>query len=379
MEIIRTIHPVGQGGFYTESFKDNNVHDFMVAYDCGGNSGLFMKRYLSHFFHWELERRKIKIDAIFISHLHTDHINGLKYLLDNTNVRYLFLPQLTDDMFIESLLYNNLQSLENNKDLTNFVLEIYSGDNYGETKIVRVDFSEGENIIDLEDENIVDLTSSNVPSKIKSGTKLSFDSFWLYLPYNPPVLPHKKMTFSDYLVKKLNLNSKTLLAPSKVMDLLNTCKIGDLRDAYKNYFGSNHNSYSMTLFSGIREPYHYEIASSFDWAYILSKDSRFRINSPNFLYTGDFETQTHFYDISRFYRPLWYTIKSIQVPHHGSKNNYHPSLYENANRGFISVGTRNRYHHPSKDTLIELYRQKCLPIIVTEDDYSKFVSYYSIR
>ena len=375
MELTRIIHPVGQGGFYTESLSCNG-RDCLVVYDCGGNSGLFMKRYLSQFIHRESNREKMKIDAVFISHLHADHINGLKYLLDNTYVRYLFLPQLTDEMFIESLLYNNLQSLGNNKDLTNFVLEIYRGDNYGETKIVRVDFSEGEISIDLEGDNLVDLTSSNVPPTIKSGTKLSFDGSWLYIPYNPPVLPHKKMAFPDYLEKELNLNSKTLLSPSKATDLLKACKIGDLREAYKKYFGSNHNSYSMTLFSGMRDPYCYMI-DRFKCEWIRHYATYYSLyESTNCLYTGDFEVQTHFYDISRFYRPLWHTIGSIQVPHHGSKNNYHHSLYDNAIRGFISVGTKNKYNHPSKDTLMELYHHGCLPIMVTEDEYSKYVSHY---
>jgi len=45
MELTRTIHPIGQGGFYTETLKDGD-DEINVVYDCGGNSKAFMQNYL---------------------------------------------------------------------------------------------------------------------------------------------------------------------------------------------------------------------------------------------------------------------------------------------------------------------------------------------
>ena len=96
MKLTRTIHPVGQGGFYTESIKDDSGKEFLVAYDCGGNNKQFMEDYLKSFIHDSRDGGKMVIDAVFISHLHADHINGLEYLLKKVDVKYksqFFRPQ----------------------------------------------------------------------------------------------------------------------------------------------------------------------------------------------------------------------------------------------------------------------------------------------
>ena len=86
--MIRTFHAIGQGAFYTEFFED-----FIAVYDCGSNNNidLIRKRINATF------EEGTKIDAIFISHLHEDHVNGLEYLLDYCQVHRLFLPLLTND------------------------------------------------------------------------------------------------------------------------------------------------------------------------------------------------------------------------------------------------------------------------------------------
>ena len=48
MSVVRTFHPVGQGGFYTETF-DDSTNKSMVVFDCGGNSKKFMKEYMDSF------------------------------------------------------------------------------------------------------------------------------------------------------------------------------------------------------------------------------------------------------------------------------------------------------------------------------------------
>ena len=94
MEVTRIFHPVGQGAFYTESFNDQE----MVVYDCGGNSSLKMKEYLDKFL---TKSPQQGIEAIFISHLHDDHINGLQYLLDNSKGQHqLYIPQLTKNRLL---------------------------------------------------------------------------------------------------------------------------------------------------------------------------------------------------------------------------------------------------------------------------------------
>ena len=49
MEITRIIHPVGQGGFYSEKLVDG-AYEINMIYDCGGNSKALMESYLEHYF-----------------------------------------------------------------------------------------------------------------------------------------------------------------------------------------------------------------------------------------------------------------------------------------------------------------------------------------
>lgn len=379
MELTRTIHPVGQGGFYTESLKDDNGKEFLVAYDCGGNNKQFMEDYLESFIHNSRDGGRMVIDAVFISHLHADHINGLEYLLKNVDVKYLFLPRLTNELLVETLLYNTLQNHENAQELTDFILNLYdvrNGDYY-ETRIVQVDHSEGQGGGNQEGHNnSVDINNINQPL-IESGKNITFgpDIQWLYIPYNPPAFHGKPEGFYEYLKDELDDDKLDL---RKMPEIVKKYKISQLKSIYKEYFGSNHNSYSMTLFSGMRDPSCYKIKRCHHvWNLNCYTPYQVSHESPNCLYTGDFEAQTYYDDMKQFYGSLWPTIELIQVPHHGSKNNIHPSLYDNAIRGFISVGTENKYSHPHKMTLIEMYNQGCLPIVVTEDEWTKFVSYYS--
>lgn len=70
--MIRTFHSVGQGAFYSEDF-DN----FKMVYDCGSykNKDLIENEVKNSF------DTKEVIDAVFVSHFHEDHINGLEFLL----------------------------------------------------------------------------------------------------------------------------------------------------------------------------------------------------------------------------------------------------------------------------------------------------------
>ncbi len=381
MELTRTIHPVGQGGFYTESLKDDNGKEFLVAYDCGGNNKQFMEDYLKSFIHNSRDGGKMVIDAVFISHLHADHVNGLKYLLDNAYVKYLFLPQITDEMLIEVLLYNCHINKEDYQKLSNFIFSIREGQSqYRETKIVEVLPATNDDRINVEsNNNTVDLTSNELPREIHSRTIMSVGAtpIWLYIPYNPPVRQNDEMTFPQYLKQGLGL---TNLSPNMLPDIIRENE-EEIKQYYAEYFNGNHNSYSMTLFSGLRKPdcYHFD---SYHRRCMMRRhcscDScccRRKYCTPNCLYTGDFEP-TFINDIKSFYSDLWKTISSIQVPHHGSRNNYHPVLYTYACKGFISVGTRNRYHHPNTDTLINIHRNGCCPIIATEDPSTLYVDHF---
>lgn len=378
MELTRVIHPVGQGGFYTETLKNNNGHEFNVVYDCGGNNKASMENYLKRFIYDDAHRTRKSIDAVFISHLHADHINGLKYLLKNAYPRYLFLPQLTDDMVFEVLFHNTLSGRTNVQEMNGLITDLYGQDGgyYFESRIVKVSPTDGESNVDLEgDSNSIDLSAEDISDNmIRSGTKIHFGTPWLYIPYNPHVIPFEAGNFYDFIKKELKISYD--FGWSDLPKIVEKTPSKTLREIYARHFGSDHNAYSMTLFSGInsyhgfRIYYHRHFRKDCDrWDY------RF---TPNCMYTGDFEAKGFTSYLKLFYKPLWETISYVQVPHHGSRDNFHPDLYDSAMDGFVSVGERNKYHHPNIDTLINIHKQGCHPMVVTEDFSTMIVQNFQL-
>ena len=95
--------------------------------------------------------------------------------------------------------------------------------------------------------------------------------------------------------------------------------------------------------------------------------------SANAAYTGDMEAAS-VQGMATYYGTLWETIGSIQVPHHGSFDNYTDLLYHFSVRGFISVGNNNSFHHPGISTLTGMERNYCQPVLVTEELKTKFTT-----
>ena len=175
MEVTRIFHPVGQGGFYTESF--DNQH--MVVYDCGGKSIVFMEEYINSFLS---EIPKQPIEAVFISHLHEDHINGLQHLIAKTEVRRIFLPQLTKEKVLDVLLYNALHSskINSNDFIINFIDVIRLEREFKNVAIIQVQESEMRERPNI-DSISIDSPSTQISPSLPSGTPLTFNNnLWYY-------------------------------------------------------------------------------------------------------------------------------------------------------------------------------------------------------
>jgi hypothetical protein len=77
--------PVGQGGFHTATLG-NPGHLLHYVFDCGATRAYATQRdnmidqYIS-----EVRANSGKIDILFLSHVHADHINGVERLLDTTH------------------------------------------------------------------------------------------------------------------------------------------------------------------------------------------------------------------------------------------------------------------------------------------------------
>lgn len=401
MKVTRIIHPIGQGGFYTETLS-NEKQTKNFVYDCGGfnRKQNAMKKYLESYL--DPKSGVKEIEAVFISHFHADHINGLQYLLENARVKYLFLPQLTEDVLLESFVFNYCQTGTYNQ-VNRFLLDLYgklnsdNRDNNEEgTRFIQVNEADDSRLpedgFNIEGEGDYDLNigawnhnrRNNLNlfqlKSIPSGTIL-YCGEWLYIPFNPKISPEKREKLREELEKELGEK----ITIDNLSKLLKGAGMKKCKKIYDDIFGNQHNGYSMTLFSGTRALYLRRRGCNtlcrFERRFICHDYDFFDLyeqhcGNPNFLYMGDFEPQNNSSELKSFYNPFWKEIASIQVPHHGSKHNYNEALYKYPNRGIVSVGNDNPYHHPDIDTLIKIQEQDCHPVIVTENKSSMKIYHY---
>lgn len=394
MKITRIIHPVGQGGFYTETLS-NGTQEATFVYDCGGfdKAKSKMAKYLDSFL--PKGKPKKQIEAVFISHFHADHINGLQYLLENAEVKYLFLPQLTEEVLMEAMVYNYYTTKQINW-VNNFLMKLYRGDaQFGSeerpTRIIQVDYSndsrvpeefnEGifsENDLELRAWNWIQRTAIDLLTiKTLPANTMLHCSKWLYIPYNSKVIQKKKDDLKKELGKLLGADVTVENLPS----LLENHTVKACKEIYDKVFGPQQNKTSMTLFSGTLDHAQsypckqipdchvtHPLCDGFFWYPYCC--------NPNILYTGDYVPETDNMGLLEFYSTLWEKIATIQIPHHGSKNNYDDKLYEHPVQGIVSVGNDNPFHHPDIETLVKIQNQGCHPVIVTEDNHSMRIHHY---
>lgn len=359
MRVVRTFHPVGQGAFYSERFYEENGLEFTMVYDCGSeDSNRWELHEKIYDFRQELKGRAI--DLLFISHFHSDHVNGLKELLQDIRVRKTVVPMLTDDVITLTSIQN---SLKDDRDalFANDVLDsIYYGGQLREFfgDIIAVSPEQNNPEVRSEDYNGLEWYPKG-GAVINNGDKMQeVIDIWKYIPFNSISIDDARAkNFIDALRKEKDFLDSTG-QPMCIEEIIST-KRAALRDLYKRIIGgANDNIYTLCVESKpadgvIPEP-----------CYRLSRC----------LYFGDFESKR---------KGVWARcmatykdfpkIGTIQVPHHGSKNNWKEEMLEsNGCRHYvISTGSRNRYHHPSYWVIREIDESGYEVSVVCEDKHSE--------
>lgn len=407
MEVTRVIHPIGQGGFCTESFDDQHV----VVYDCGGNDTKSMENYIDSL---SPEFSNKTIEAVFISHLHEDHINGLQHLIDKTNVRRIFLPLLTKDKVFEALFYNAVRRTGNR--VNSFIVLLVDTIRSAERKII------GDTHLTMVTEEYVGehiqySIDESIPDIIASGSYMVYDSQWVYIPYNSktqrPIFRNIINKEHRAILKQIYNEESVSQQAQSIAEFVKQNTIQTCVEIYKLLYGGIHNSQSMPVFSGLLQKkdvymrsliedsscfldcqtehncrFHYN--NHTDYCYdncdfcIRYNCNLYHFLSPNtiicnFLYTGDYEAKEdkNMNQMKRFYNrhKVWMSICGVQIPHHGSKYNYNRQMYEHCYYAVASAGLNNKFGHPHPETLLHISQQKCLSIVVTEKHTSKFIQH----
>lgn len=386
MSMTRTFHTVGQGAFYTERHQTDNGK-FTIVYDCGSGTSKMTPKALEKKINSAFSDKDVKdeIDILFISHFHADHINGLEFLKNNFKIKNVVLPLLDekDKEDKEAIILLKVSNYLSCGNLYSDLIDNPAGFFGKETVIIKVKVNDSEEAVFTErqentnttiDIDNLDLSGRHV--QIESGTKITSKLIeelkWFFIPFNYKH-DERKIQFKDALSKqglsltdidtitKIQSNKRGIVAAYKDK----TVK-GDL------------NQNSMILFSGFGKSSYLTRCFSNNWHFPYP--CCWFPTESGCIYFGDIDlNQVGIIDnIKARLNSFLPFVGTIQIPHHGSKENFDSDMLNNLPQiecAVISFGTDNLYGHPSSWVIIELLHKRIYPHFVTEKQDSVVIQH----
>lgn len=419
----RILHPVGQGGFYTEQFMnkeedfDNSVL-FNVVYDCGSKEKNLLDKTIDYTF----PKKKSEIDILFLSHFDEDHVNGVEYLGKRVQkIKCVVMPLLKASQKVMAFLncqidFFNMPSFKviHNIDKVVFIKgvetsssELENSSRNRERNLNNIN-REYRNVINVEDTEDLEILSSGTPLSLIHLDSRKPTKEWIYIPFNicdeSEYDEFKKFLQSDDsdLAEKLTKfiegfefeNGSGKVSKFRLSEW-DEIKKG-LRKIYDKYIKeksqnlTNRNDSSMIVYSGpiennveIRNG-GWKVKSMMEGGFFLkslmqkAKEKKLVAS----LYTGDIDLNMNIGSL-KLYEYIHTKLQDyavnlglIQVPHHGSKHNFNTWLtgkFSQVPVFFYSFGLGNSYGHPFPGVRMWLYHDKKKVFEITEDKESELI------
>ncbi|QGJ72871.1 MBL fold metallo-hydrolase [Sinorhizobium meliloti] len=394
----RKQHAVGQGFFHSARLLHDDAVRLRYVYDCGA-----MKKYSA-----ALKRSVAslladadagcRLELLFISHIHADHVSGLPLLLDarkGMSVDTIVLPffNVIDRLIEFAKCANDDPSIRRDAFYKEFVVDpvaalsrfnprqilLVSSGGAGEPDgpyfdrepefrgpiVAGPDDDSSRSLWKLAGSGDVEVTQvaqDRVVARMTDHVSLvasptsSGSISWLFSPHIDPTVSAKSALFKAELFKSLNhalpAGAKIkkvrfqawLENPVNLRDLV-VNKVHDLVQAFKAV-AADLNTTSMCLYSG---PLPDEPAES----YYRGKFGTWSVNGGDrvaWLATGDadLKTASRRKPFLRRYRRLTSKISTLTLPHHGSENNFDAELITAIGPAhFIAAADRfGKWRHP---------------------------------
>jgi ribonuclease BN (tRNA processing enzyme) len=346
---------------------DNN-NETVVVYDCGAkpkNKKSLLKEIKDLF-----PEGKGVIDTLFISHFDDDHVSGILELAKKNKIKRIVLPQFSKQKWFcyaqaSINAYNDIKSLLDYLDRT-------------ESDVVEVVGAHGsdEDSIDNHPNENEDFPNNNKKNSkhryiIKSGKHIRINNIcsWVYVPINF-YASSEILSELESKIRQVEKEDGSLLTidelETKADSLTKNIRVA-INGIYHDVIGDN-NKPSMLVYSGL-----FDISKRINIFYnnhCNSFSRYYRCFYPNgclylegCLYTGDatLSSNKRYRYVKKYLGDLTYHIGTLQLPHHGSKNNFVVNTYEESlgvnledQFCFASYGCYNSYGHPSSLILTNL-------------------------
>lgn len=379
MKIIRTIHPVGQGAFYSEKFISDNGDQNIVVYDCGTKSKdyQYLTAELASYFH----KDKV-IDLFFVSHFDEDHINGITQFKDlGVKIKTVVVPLIDKKDRWFYMCTGGASVMGAINDPKSF---------FGADNVISVT-SVGDNLLDENEE--IYIPRERVDQNISSGNRISLPElslYWVYIPYNfdEDKRRNKLLTElknNDYLVnaaKEMNCTVEELLHNDKFIE----GNIAVINSIYKRICTDGANRCSLVVYSGPIERNGIPVQFCYGDRQICCRCGWIGCHwiGCGCLYLGDTDLNQGrgqkkiIKQLQVFLKHCINEIGTIQLPHHGANKNFNKLLLSyngECKLFFASFGTDNTYGHPSYDVIKQIISSDNVFCGVNESRASGLVEY----
>jgi hypothetical protein len=406
----RIQHAVGQGFFHT-AMVESVDGTFRYVYDCGATPkyrkslDAAIRAYRTSI---EVTRR---LDVLFISHAHADHVNGIARLLKGLDVDTIMLPLLTVEERLIAFARSASESpaLVNDAFYRHFIAdpaaalaqfaprqilfvgrdtlgggapgstgEIGPYDESGGDRIGGQPHAEGGPRWKLVGRGAA-LHQSTVTSKGKTepvnvatvldtrGIAIDVcmnSNFWLLAPYVDKGLTTGKRLFLREISERLKLSIAKLSHVPALKELLgDKDKITIIAKCYEK-IAHDLNATSLCLYSG---PSSIQHRDNIQLSYFTDENIYWKgvYDRIGWLGTGDatLRQRKHRENFVNHFRVLLSNVRTMTLPHHGSDKNSDEKLLESVNP-YLCVASADRYsnwHHPGS-TIVQILASRHIPM-----------------
>lgn len=355
LQVIRTIHPVGQGAFYTETLHRPGLNDDKhIVYDCGVKP--YSNRLVEEICNFL--PNKSTIDVLFISHFHEDHVNGIKLLAERYKIKHVVLPQIDDyDWYyiIENYLTTGHADVNVVSDLKAAI---------GDAKLIKVEPMDENGNGYVSDEDIaIDNINPKVAFNGRSPLVIDRKDFglWHFIVINP--LKKRDLDELKEALVNIDYDGRKLTIDDLRNPVVLTALRSEIQKAYERVFKGG-NEYSMCMLSELakrglyqsRSKYNKDIHLCDGWRCYVNCYEDYFSDIDGGLYCGDadfWRCDTLECLEARLGRRAL-NVGLLQLPHHGSKENFNIELLnwlKYLQVSFACYGSPNRYKHPSSTVM----------------------------